>query len=337
VRDEATGALVVRDRTGRSFGDEDVRLLQAFADQAALALDNARRFRYAERRFQSLTRGLTAIVWEADAETWQTLFISRVAEEILGYPVERWYAERDFWLDHLHPDDRERFLPRRQAVAIEDHELEYRMIAADGRVVWFTDHVHVVPDDSSRPRRLRGVMVDVTESRRAQEATRALSEITHLLARSTDRDAVARRIAENVRRLFGARVVVLDQVAQDSDGMVAVAGSNDAGDAFDWSRFLLRGTGLVGLAMREKRVLFSPDVLADPRITYTAEVRARIDRGGSCALLSVPLVVKGTVIGALSIADRPGRVFDEGEIRLAEAFADQAAVALATTPEAAAT
>lgn len=45
---------------------------------------------------------------------------------------------------------------------------------------------------------------------------------------------------------------------------------------------------------------------------------------GSCALLSVPLVVKGTVIGALSIADRPGRVFDE-EIRLAEAFADQAA------------
>lgn len=58
---------------------------------------------------------------------------------------------------------------------------------------------------------------------------------------------------------------------------------------------------------------------------------------GSCALLSVPLVVKGTVIGALAIADRPGRVFDEGEIRLAEAFADQAAVALATTPEAAAT
>lgn len=59
VRDEATGALVVRDRTGRSFRDEDVRLLQAFADQAALSLDNARRFRDAERRFQSLTRGLT--------------------------------------------------------------------------------------------------------------------------------------------------------------------------------------------------------------------------------------------------------------------------------------
>ncbi len=69
VRDEATGALVVRDRTGRSFGEEDVRLLQAFADQAALALDNARRFRDAERRFESLTRGPTAIVREPEAET----------------------------------------------------------------------------------------------------------------------------------------------------------------------------------------------------------------------------------------------------------------------------
>ncbi len=329
VRDEATGALVVRDRTGYSFGDEDVRLLQAFADQAALALDNARRFRDAEERFQSLTRGLTAIVWEADAETWRPLFVSRVAEQILGYPVERWYTERDFWRDHLHPDDRERFLAVRKTVTVEDHELEYRMIAADGRVVWFTDHVHVVTDDGSRPRRLRGVMVDVTESRRAQEATRALGEITHLLAQSPDREAVARGIAENVRRLFGARVVVLYQIAQDADGMVAVVGSSDASGALDWRRLLPHGTGLMGLAMREKRAMLSPDVLADPRITYTAEVRARIERAGSCALLSVPLVVTGTVIGALSIADRPGRAFDEQEIRLAQAFADQAAVTLA--------
>lgn len=258
---------------------------------------------------------------------------SQAAEEILGYPLERWYAERDFWLDHLHPDDRERFLPTRQTVATEDHELQYRMIAADGRVVWFTDFVHVVADDGTRPRRLHGVMVDVTESRRAQEAARTLGEITHLLAQSLDRDVVARRIAEGVRRLFGAAVAVLYRL--DSGSMIAVGRSND--DPLDGSGLLPHGTGAAGLAVRERRVVVSHDILADPRITYPSELRARIEQGAVRAGLAVPLIVRGVVIGALSVGDRAGRTFDEVEIHLAQAFADQAAVALATTLEDAAT
>jgi PAS domain S-box-containing protein len=343
VRDEATGALVVRDRTGRRFDEEDVRLLQAFADQAALALENAWRFREtelrraeaqaaaadSEQRFRNLTQGLTAIVWEADAAIRQTTFISPAAEEILGYPRERWYAERDFWLDHLHPDDRARFAPPTYAMSAEDHELQYRMIAADGRVVWFRDFVHVVPEGDGRPRRLHGVMVDITEGRRAEEATRALSEITHLLTLSLDRAAVARRIAESVRRLFGATIAVLYQAVPDSEVMIAIARAHVDSSPFDWARFLPRGTGLMGLAMREGRAVFSPDVLADRRITYTDEVRARIEHGRVRAMLAVPLIAKGVAVGALSIGDRPGRVFDEREVRLARAFADQAAVALA--------
>src|SRR5574341_373726 len=334
VRDEATGALVVRDRTGRRFDDEDARLLQAFADQAALALDNARRFRDAEQRFRNLTRGLTAIVWEADAARRQVFFISQAAEEILGYPLDRWYAERDFWLDHLHPEDRERFQPRTPAVATEDHELQYRMIAANGRVVWFTDFVHVVAEDGTRPRRLHGVMVDVTEGWRAQEATRTLGEISHLLAQSLDRGVVARRIVEGVRRLFVATVTVLYRLEPGSGSLIPVARASD--DPPDGSGFLSHGIGPAGLAVREGRTIVSHDVLADSRITYTPEVCARIAQGGVRVALAVPLIVRGGVIGALAVGDRGGRTFDEPEIRLAQAFADQAAVALATTGEASA-
>src|SRR5439155_934595 len=73
----------------------------------------------------------------------------------------------------------------------------------------------------------------------------------------------------------------------------------------------------------------SPDVLVDPRVGYTSEVRARIELGTVRAGLAVPLIARGTVIGALAVGARAGRVFDAPEIRLAEAFADQAAVALA--------
>ena len=50
----------------------------------------------------------------------------------------------------------------------ENHQFEYRMIASDGRIVWLRDIVTVEMSDG-RPTRLRGVMVDVTERRRADE------------------------------------------------------------------------------------------------------------------------------------------------------------------------
>ncbi len=344
-RDGATGALVVRDRTGHRFDEEDVRLLQAFADHAALALENAQRFSETERsraealaaalhsgrRFESLVLGLTAIVWEADAETGRVLFVSDAAERILGYSLERWYTEPDFWLSHVHPEDGERIAATRGAGPSGDHALEYRMIAADGRVVWFSDFVHVVLHEDGRVRWLHGVMVDITESRLAAEATRALGEVGRLLAESADRDAVAGRIADSVRRVFGAWVATLYRMTPDAEGMVTVARARDASDEFDWNGFRPPGTGVLWLAMRERRAVFSPDILGDPRLSYPAEIRARLERGRIRAVLGVPLIVQGEVIGALAVGDRAGRSFDEREIRLAQAFADQAALALGKT------
>ena len=45
----------------------------------------------------SLVESLGAIVWEADPETFQFLFVSAHAEAILGYPVRQWIDEPDFW------------------------------------------------------------------------------------------------------------------------------------------------------------------------------------------------------------------------------------------------
>ena len=51
----------------------------------------------------------------------------------------------------------------------EDYELEYRLIAADGRTVWFREIVRVELDDDGRVGRLRGVMVDITDQKGAEE------------------------------------------------------------------------------------------------------------------------------------------------------------------------
>src|SRR6266852_5371134 len=158
----------IEDISNRKRADDERERLLA-SERAALAEAMA-----AQQRFRDLVNSVEGIVWEADAPSFQFAFVSKQAERILGYPVERWLSEPTFWSDHLHPDDREcavRF--REEALADKrDHDFEYRMIAADGRVVWVRDLVTVVVQ-GDRATRLRGVMVDITERKRAEEERHA--------------------------------------------------------------------------------------------------------------------------------------------------------------------
>ena len=130
--------------------------------------------RESEERFRTLAERSLLLAWEADARTWQFTYVGPQAPDVLGYPVEEWYRP-DFWVDHLHPDDRGRIIDtrRQQAATAVDYELEYRMLAADGHLVWFQDVVHVIRGDEG-PRTLRGFMIDITARKRAVEARQLL-------------------------------------------------------------------------------------------------------------------------------------------------------------------
>ncbi|MEQ1949247.1 MAG: PAS domain S-box protein [Bryobacteraceae bacterium] len=117
-----------------------------------------------------LINALEGIVWECDARTWKFSFVSQKAERLLGYPVAAWIEDPDFWINHLHPADRE-WAPgacRAAAAGGKDHTFEYRMIAADGREVWLRDLVTVISEDG-QPRLLRGLLIDITERKQAQQ------------------------------------------------------------------------------------------------------------------------------------------------------------------------
>ncbi|MBI4255732.1 MAG: PAS domain S-box protein, partial [Candidatus Rokubacteria bacterium] len=87
-------------------------------------------------------------------------------------------------------------------------------------------------------------------------------------------------------------------------------------------------TGVVGVAVRERQPVATPDVLADARITLTPGLRTAIEQAGYRSVLSVPLFVEDRVIGALSVGDRLGREFADDEVRIMRTFAAQAALAL---------
>ncbi len=179
VNGQAIGALGVAAGRGATFDGEARRLLEAFADQAAIALNNARLFaaersaradaEAAEQRFRGLVESIDGVVIEFDVGTRRVLFVSRQAEALLGYPLEGWTAEPDFWREHLHPEDRARVLAftRAEAAAGRRHVQEYRMLTAAGREVWIRDSASLVRE-MAQPPRLRCLYVDVTERKRTE-------------------------------------------------------------------------------------------------------------------------------------------------------------------------
>jgi two-component system, cell cycle sensor histidine kinase and response regulator CckA len=124
-----------------------------------------------ETLLSSLVDSVNGILWEADPATFQFSFVSHQAERILGYPTYQWLSERDFWSKHTHPDDVDWCTTFCLAATAErrDHDFEYRMIAADGRVVWLRDIV-TVKIESDQSIRLQGIMIDVTAQKLAGEA-----------------------------------------------------------------------------------------------------------------------------------------------------------------------
>jgi PAS domain S-box-containing protein len=130
-----------------------------------------RRSQESARRFRDLLDGVDAIVWEADPATFRIAILSHSAERLLGYPLRRWHEEEGFWLEHVHPEDRERVAEETQArIAYgEDYEITYRMLAADGRVVWLRDLVHIARDSAGVSKRIWGASVDVSQRMQVEQ------------------------------------------------------------------------------------------------------------------------------------------------------------------------
>jgi PAS domain S-box-containing protein len=143
-----------------------------------------------QHRYELLLANVEGIIWEADPETFQFSFVSRHAERLLGYPLHQWQAP-GFWVDHLHPDDRDRAVEYclRATRELRNHDIEYRMLAADGRAIWLRDIVSLVVVDGA-VLRIYGIMLDITDRKRAEELLHAREELYRLLT-DTSHDLIA--------------------------------------------------------------------------------------------------------------------------------------------------
>ncbi|PWJ59233.1 PAS domain S-box-containing protein [Dyadobacter jejuensis] len=127
---------------------------------------------------QSMLNSIKGIVWEADPATLQTYFMSEHVFDLLGYHTTDYTSDPSFWLSVMHPQDRDKILQSiKHRISQEPNfTLDYRVIAADGTLVWIKDIVTVVKA-GGRMVALRGVMIDVSDSKRLEELNELEKEV----------------------------------------------------------------------------------------------------------------------------------------------------------------
>ena len=158
--------LNFRDVTDRrSF---ELELVKAYSEMENRVRERTEELSASRQSFQDLVHTIDGIVWESEVGKPGFSFVSGQAGRITGHTSDRWLSEKKFWQKILHPEDLARITGDRYVHPDQKKDLqtEYRIITADGRVRWMRDHIKVI-FEGGRAVKMRGIMVDVTEQKKA--------------------------------------------------------------------------------------------------------------------------------------------------------------------------
>ncbi len=150
-----------------------------------------------EAKYRALLEQIPAVVFMAYVDRGTSeAYISPAIEAALGYSREEWLEDPVRWYDRIHPDDKQRWSLEAAEMFLSGKPLRssYRVIARDGRVVWFHCDARMVRRPDGHPWFIHGVAFDISDLKHTE---RALKQ--------------ERNFVSGILDTVGALVTVLDQ------------------------------------------------------------------------------------------------------------------------------
>jgi diguanylate cyclase (GGDEF)-like protein/PAS domain S-box-containing protein len=242
-------------------------------------------------KYGALVEQIPAIVYvDVADENMTTTYVSPQIEQILGYTAQEYIDDPQLWERILHPDDRQDAMATylRGRASGRPFVFEYRLIARDGRTVWFRDSAIVLTDPNGAASLIQGVMLDITDRKLAEERIAFLAyhdKLTGLANRTMFDELLGLALARGRRNDLGVAVLAVDL---DDFKLVNDSLGHDDGDDL-----LVLFASRLGEATRET------DLIARPGGDEFLVLLADLDRGHQ-----VPGARDGVSVAAESVALR---------------------------------
>ncbi len=160
--------------------------------------------------YRALVEGAPAILYiDRPDELSTNLYTSPQIVDLLGYSVEEWMHDAELWVRCLHPADRDRVVQEHRSSNVDRERFlcEYRILAKDGREVWIRDEAVPVDAEDGTVLYWRGVMVDITAQKEAEDKLRAsLEDVKRMVAQRRELAQRLETAQEEERRRIAADI-----------------------------------------------------------------------------------------------------------------------------------
>jgi PAS domain S-box-containing protein len=314
---ERSGAVVTHtDITKRKRIEEELKAANAFLD--------------------AIFENIPLMLFIKESQSLRFIRLNRISEDLLGWPNETLKGKNayDFWpkeqAEFFIEKDRET-LNRGSEVDIPEEPIltRYRGVR--------TLHTKKVPilDAAGNPVYLLGISEDITERKRFEKEQQFLADVSVALSTSLEYEQTLANLARLVVHNFAdwSAVDVMDEEGQLSRLKVASADPDQAAlcavlEQLPPDRDLPH---LMRSVIESKR----PVVVEQVTLQYIeslgqgpGHLQALLATGVT-SFVAVPLLMRGQALGALFLGSSTlSRVFGQNDLRLAEALADRAAMAI---------
>lgn len=144
-----------------------------------------------EARYRTLVEQIPAVVFMASLDEGDgEVYVSPQIESMLGFTQQEWVCDPVLWYRQIHPEDRARWSIEAADLFLSGEPLRsvYRVLARDGRTVWFHCEAKMVRRPDGRPWFLHGVGFDVTGLKAAEESLKKAHDELELRVQERTRE-----------------------------------------------------------------------------------------------------------------------------------------------------
>jgi PAS domain S-box-containing protein len=344
IKGKTLGVLFVHSRTPRAFQGQ-LTLLSTFANQAAVALENARLYeqaqqeiaerkrtqdalRASEEQYRLLTETARDIIIAHDM-TGRITYANPAALDASGYDEEEF---RQLNITAFLPPEQ---LPAMRARAAQRaagdaglHVFEVDLRTKSGRLLPVEIGSSLLLEQD-RPVGVLLIARDITKRRQAQEALQrratqlaTLGEVGRQMASLLPLGPLLERIVDLIREAFSYRYVVILLVDPLAKTLELKAGAGFEVERLKPLGLKIGEEGICGWVAASGEPLLMNDVSQEPRY-YALEPLP-----DTRSELAVPIRVQDQVVGVLDVQSTELNAFDQADLFILQTLADQAAVAI---------